>query len=72
MHLLTDRWWLVSFAGLSSQQWGQKKAAGNAIVDLAEAGGAVSASDVATLLPTLLQVSKQMTTCYECCKHTSL
>ena len=44
-------------AGLSSQQWGQKKAAGNAVVDLAEAGGAVLGPHIPTLLPILLQVS---------------
>ena len=43
-------------AGLSSQQWGQKKAAAKALVDLAEAGGDALPPHTPALISTLLQV----------------
>ncbi len=45
-------------AGLSSQQWGQKKAAAKALADLAEAGGDALPPHAPALMATLLQVTK--------------
>jgi len=44
----------VCVAGLSSQQWGQKKA----VADLAEAGGDALPPHAPALMATLLQVTK--------------
>lgn len=43
-------------AGLSSQQWGQKKAAATALAALAEAGGDALPPHIPALISTLLQV----------------
>ncbi len=48
----------VCVAGLSSQQWGQKKAAAKALADLAEAGGDALPPHAPALMATLLQVTK--------------
>lgn len=45
-------------AGLSSQQWGQKKAAAKALTDLAEGGGDALPPHAPALIATLLQVTK--------------
>ncbi len=45
-------------AGLSSQQWGRKKAAAKALADLAEAGGDALPPHTPALIATLLQVTK--------------
>lgn len=45
-------------AGLTSQQWGQKKAAAKALADLAEAGGDALPPHTPTLISTILQVSR--------------
>ena len=45
-------------AGLSSQQWGQKKAAAKALADLAEAGGDALPPHAPALMATLLQVAQ--------------
>ena len=42
--------------GLTSQQWGQKKAAAKALADLAEAGGDALPPHTPTLVSTILQV----------------
>ena len=47
-------------AGLTSQQWGQKKAAAKALTDLAEAGGDALPPHTPTLIFTLLQVGLTM------------
>lgn len=43
-------------AGLTSQQWGQKKAAAKSLADLAEAGGNALPPHTPTLISTILQV----------------
>lgn len=43
-------------AGLTSQQWGQKKAAAKSLADLAEAGGDALPPHTPTLISTILQV----------------
>lgn len=43
-------------AGVTSQQWGQKKAAAKALAELAEAGGDALPPHTPTLISTLLQV----------------
>lgn len=48
--------WFVMAAGLTSQQWGHKKAAAKALTDLAEAGGDALPPHTPTLISTLLQV----------------
>lgn len=42
--------------GLTSQHWGQKKAAAKALADLAEAGGDALPLHTPTLISTVLQV----------------
>ena len=46
----------VSGAGLSSQQWGQKRSAAKAVESMAEEGAAALAKHVSTLATVLLQV----------------
>ena len=53
-------------AGLSSQQWGQKKAAAKALADLAEAGGDALPPHAPALMATLLQVAKLLPPANHC------